>query len=325
MRPRVSVDIGGTWLRLRGDDGLLCQPAPSRLHHPDAPVERLVEMLVTTLATHVPPGAAVHLSCGAALDEDRGVAYGSGPLWGGDLPAELPLRELLCAARPDVSWHLINDVTAALADAARRHATASDRHIAYVTISSGVALRTADLRSREILVDAAGLQGEIGHLQATTSAPPPVRDLACLCGGRGHVAAICAGPALPAVAAALGKQWDGPAGLRGGLDAGDPDATAVLGVVVEPIAELVRTMRALDPLLDLVIIGGGVVEGLGEHYERELLDRLTQVRSYVDIDSSRPRVRVCGPGEVDPLAGADAIAAGLLTVRKALVEQMRSA
>lgn len=319
MSTRMAVDVGGTWLRIRvGDSAVLRHPAPSRIHHPHREPDELVAALVTTLAEHAPPDATVDVSCGAALDEELGIAYGSGPLWGGMLPTRLPLRALLEQARPDVTWNLVNDVTAALADAVRRLAAPTDRRVAYLTVSSGIALRTADLTASVIDVDTYGLQGEVGHLRAATSAPEAVRSLECLCGGTGHIAALCAGPAIPRVAAALGLPEPAAvaAQLSARVAAGDPDARTLLRTIVEPIAELVRTLRTTDPLLDLVVLGGGVAEGLADVYETELTAQLAEVRSYADAGPAELRVRVCRPGYIDPLTGATAVAVGRLPVRK---------
>jgi predicted NBD/HSP70 family sugar kinase len=187
-------------------------------------------------------------------------------------------------------------------------------------VSSGIALRTADLTEHRVPVDAHGMQGEVGHLRAVSSAPAAVRALTCPCGGTGHVAALAAGPALPHVAAALGIER--PEDIRDTLTArlrtGDPAALRLLTTVVEPVAEIVRMLRCLDPRIDLIGIGGGYAEGLGEAYRAELVRQVSEVRSYADRDADRPgeSLRLCRPGEVDPLAGAGALSHGALTVTK---------
>lgn len=322
-RTEVAVDLGGTWLRIRvGAAEIVRLPAPSVLNHPGADPEALLDLLVETLADAVPPGARVAMSCGAAMDEERGVLHGSGPLWGGGPDRPVPFRDLLTARRPDVGWHLFNDVTAGLASFVERFAHPHHRRVVYLTVSSGIALRTADLTERSVPVDAHGMQGEVGHLPAVSTAPDAVRALRCPCGGIGHVAAVAAGPALPHVAAALGI--DRPEDVRDALAArlrsADPDARRLLTTVVEPVAELVRTVRCLDPRIDLIGIGGGYAEGLGDPYRTELLRQVSEVRSYADRDTgpdrTEDRLRLCRPGEVDPLAGAVALSRGTLTVTK---------
>ena len=112
----VAVDLGGTWTRVRIDGLDTRVRTPSRLRHPDVDPTRLFAEQVDVLGRLVPAGRRVALSFGAALDEITGVAWGSGPLWGPGLSAPLLVRDALTAARPDVTWYLVNDVTAGLAD-----------------------------------------------------------------------------------------------------------------------------------------------------------------------------------------------------------------
>ncbi|MEV5343805.1 ROK family protein [Streptomyces sp. NPDC052676] len=323
VRTQVAVDLGGTWLRIRTGSGETMRlPSPSILNRPGEDPAALLEQLIETLADLVPANARVAMSCGAAMDEDQGVLYGSGPLWGSGPDRPVPLRALLTARRPDVAWHLFNDVTAGLASFVERFARPHHRRVVYLTVSSGIALRTADLTERSVPVDTHGMQGEVGHLPAVSTAPPAVRALSCPCGGTGHVAALAAGPALPHVAAALGLER--PEDIRDDLPArlrsGDPAARRLLTTVVEPVAEIVRTLRCLDPRIDLIGIGGGYAEGLGDTYRAELIRQVSEIRSYADRDTGPDRaghrLRLCRPGEVDPMAGAVALAHGALTVTK---------
>ncbi|SDH91360.1 Sugar kinase of the NBD/HSP70 family, may contain an N-terminal HTH domain [Rhodococcus triatomae] len=320
--PTVAVDLGGTWLRIRGADGTCRVPAPSALRHPGVPVEELVERLLDALCSRVPTGSRVAVSCGAAMDEERKEIHGSGPLWGSGIERPIRLVDLLSERRPDSEWHLVNDVTAALADFVRRHARPGHRKVCYLTVSSGIALRTADVRTHTIPVDGAGLQGEVGHLRAVTSGPAAVQSLPCPCGGRGHVSSIAAGPALDGVARALGTgrtetlREELEARVRGGDDA----AIRLWTLVVEPIAELVRTVWSLDPQIDLIGIGGGFVEARTALYRDELFRQVATVRSYadrgLDVEHLGDRLHVCEPGDVDPLDGVVAMADGALTVSK---------
>ncbi|MFD8081599.1 ROK family protein [Kitasatospora sp. NPDC059722] len=309
----LAADVGGTWVRWRaGGPGSPVErvPAPSRLRHPERAVADLRRDMVELLGGAAPPGARAAVSFGAAIDHLTGVVHGSAPLWGAaDEPYDLmaALRE----HRPDVTWTLVNDVTAALADFAVNHARPGTRRVAYLTVSSGIALRTADLERTVIPVDAWGLQGEVGHL--TVACPPDLAGLPCECGGPDHLASLAAGPGFVRVAERLGlpeaarvADW-----LPGALDAGDPAARRLLGLCVEPVAQLIRTLWCLDPHLDLLGLGGGVVEGLGAHYATELRRRLAASTSYAARGYGRAwlddHLVLCGPGDVDALRGAECI------------------
>ncbi|MFJ2814248.1 ROK family protein [Streptomyces sp. NPDC091279] len=312
----VGVDVGGTWLRIRTDGGTERRPAPSLLNHPGRSTAELTDMLLDALAPVAPAGGRVVVSLGAAMNDVTARVYGSAPLWGDallrrDLVGELRRR------RPDADWYVHNDVTCALADFAASVADEGHRHVGYLTVSSGIALKVADLPGRRIAVDGNGLQGEVGHLATPVPAGfPGLLALPCECGGTGHVASLASGPAVPRVAAVLGMGAFEPAGFADRLADGDPEAGALLRVITYPVAQLVRWLWATQPLLDLVGIGGGVAEGLTEHYARALYAHLEQPANYSDGAGTRGRdaVRVLGPGAVDPIRGAQHMADGFLTV-----------
>ncbi|HEX8869767.1 MAG TPA: hypothetical protein VF821_29170 [Lentzea sp.] len=310
----VNVDLGGTWLRISSDAGRVVLLAPSGLHHPGTSAGELIDLLVEQLAEHVPFGASVAMSVGAAMDETDQVVHGSGPLWGGGLAEPVRLRDLLVARRPDVSWFLVNDLTAGLADFAGRYGTPGVRRVAYLSVGSGIALRTADLRTGTIAVDSQGLQGEVGHLRAVSDLP--LGELRCPCGGLGHVSAVSAGPAIGEVARVLGIEWDVVDEFSARLTEDYPDARALLTVIVGPVAELIRAAWAFDPWLDLVGVGGGVAENLRPFYGDELARQVSEVRSYADRVPVADRLRVLGPDEIDVLAGARRMAEGALRVTK---------
>ncbi len=311
----LAADIGGTWVRLRaGGAGAPVERlrSPSRLNHPDRPVEQLREDLVELLCRAAPPGAHAAISLGAALDHLTGTVHGSAPLWGAETAPYNPITALH-ERRPDVTWSLVNDVTAALVDFADTQAGPGTRRVGYLTVSSGIALRVADLERKLIPVDERGLQGEIGHLPAmTTSYRPELADLPCECGGYGHLASVASGPGIARVTRrlGLGKGREPTVWLSGALARGDAMAQRLIALCVEPVAHMLRTLWCLDPHLDLLGIGGGVVEGLGAPYAEELRRQLAVPRSYADPGHPESwlarRLVFCGPGSLDPLRGAEA-------------------
>ncbi len=318
---RFAADLGGTWLRIRrrADGTVERRPAPSLLNFPATPVDELRARLVDSLTRAAPPAATAAISCGAALDHTTGVLYGSGPLWG---PTDEPydLAGALRRARPDVTWTLVNDLTAGLADFVHRRAGSGARRAAYLTVSSGIALRTADLRDRTIPVDENGLQGEVGHLPAAS--PIDAGDpLVCECGVAGHVAAYSSGPGIERLAHRIGAEPGAARWLSAALGAGDPRAQRILRAAVAPIAGLLRAAWCLDPHLDVVGIGGGVVDGIGAPYRTALLAQLGNATGYADRGFSRRwldrRLVFCTAGDVDCLRGAELMRDDFLTVAPA--------
>ena len=281
------------------------------MHHPLKSSDALIQELVYLVAERAPACVDAYVSLGAAYDPEVDIAYGSGPLWGAGR-YEVPFRRLLEKRRPDVHWSVSNDITAGLAHFAKQYARSEDRYVMYITISSGIALRTAHLPTGQIDVNSEGLQGEVGHLPATSSAADAVRGLACECGGVGHIASISAGPAIPYVAERLGITRNSQEIY---LDDGPSSRTceSLLRVIIEPIANLIRTVRVLQPHVDLIGIGGGVPSGIGTPYKRELNRQLSAVQSYSDGHfKEHPRLHVVSFDQVCPEIGAELMAQGYL-------------
>lgn len=333
----VVVDVGGTRLRRalwspgRGLRDLVDGPSPSVRTHPDLPVREVRRLMVDALCAAVPAGATrAGVSFGAALDHRTGTVYASAPLWGAHTEP-FDLLGALRSARPEVAWHLVNDVTAALLHAAAAPHRRTLRKLLLVTVSTGIAARALDLRTGTVAVDECGLQGEIGHLPAAVPAAlGPVEARLCDCGSAGHVAAYSSGPGIRRLAeltrarnperwaaSALGRAGaDAPFEdtLRSALDAGSTTAEVLLSAATEPLAHVLRTALCLDPELDEIVLTGGVVYGLGDHVRRALLAHLTRAGLYLTADRSPEwaarRLTTSRPGEADPLIGAGLAAHG---------------
>ncbi|NJQ00264.1 ROK family protein [Streptomyces zingiberis] len=330
-RPSITVfDIGGTHLRWadwspeRGLGQVRRSPSPSRTRRPDAAVDALQSALVRAVARPVPRGGVAGVSFGAALDHRTGTVYASAPLWGAHTQP-FDLLAALRSARPDVRWHVVNDVTAALLHLAESR-TAPDRcKILLTTISTGIACRSIDRRTGEIPLDGCGLQGEIGHLPASVVLDGLPVDLRCDCGEPGHVAAFSSGPGIRRLSGVMRDRAPGPwnasrigarlasgtefeTALAEALDEDDPLATRLLDAATGPVADVLRVALCLDPQIGLAAFTGGVAAGLGDHYRDALLRHLDRSGLYLtstrDPGWVRERIVVCGPGQADGLIGA---------------------
>ncbi|CAM5575558.1 hypothetical protein SFUMM280S_02665 [Streptomyces fumanus] len=171
------IDVGGTHLRRavwspgRGVREVTRRPSPSMRTHPGEPVPALQRRMADALCEALGPHDTVAgVSFGAALDHRGGTVYASAPLWGGH-SGSFDLLGAVRARRPDVRWHIVNDVTAALLHAASAPHRRGHRKLLLATVSTGIACRTLDLRTGTVPVDGAGLQGEIGHLPAALAVP----------------------------------------------------------------------------------------------------------------------------------------------------------
>lgn len=299
----VVMDIGGTWFRaaLREPDGTLCgllrQPAVNYLNHPHlSPPElraELVRYVLREVARLAPDdrggGLRVSLAVGAAVNGHTGEILDSGPLWG---PASGPfdLAGALAAARGDAEWSIVNDVTALAAYFARRPQYRGCRRMAALTVSTGIALRTIEVATGRVPVHPRrGVQGEIGHVPVAFRPAGTELSLRCDCGGRSHLNAFCSGRGVPRVmwhlAQVLGRPgWRTPAilqdpghwatTLRRGLIDRDPAARTLLDAVVEPVAQFIITLLAVDPEIERIVVTGGVPRSLGQAYHDTLLESL---------------------------------------------------
>ena len=331
--PITVLDVGGThvrharWSPEEGLGEVTDMPSPSRLRHPEASLEELRGRLLAVICDAVPAGPAptvAAISFGAALDQRTGTVYGSGPLFG-DETTPLDLPAALGALRPDVEWHVLNDVTAALLHYASGPRPHEHRKVLLLTVSSGIACRTMDLRTGTIATDPCGLQGEVGHLPAHTELAGHEVRLTCDCGGPGHVAAYASGPGLRRMAdvlrdrapdrwraSSLGRAMtDGTSfeeALGTALDRSDLLAAELLDAATAPVADVLRTALSLDPELDELAVTGGVATGLGHHYKASLERHFAREGLYLTSalmpDWPANRVTVCAPGEANGLIGA---------------------
>ncbi|MEV5886365.1 ROK family protein [Streptomyces sp. NPDC052020] len=330
--PITVLDVGGThvrhapWSPREGLGEVVDTPSPSLLRHPGASVEELKARLLTAICDAVPPGPSTvaGVSFGAALDQRTGTVYGSAPLFGADT-APLDLPAALRERRPEVEWHVVNDVTAALLHFVSAPHRAALRKVLLMTVSSGIACRTVDQRTGTIATDVCGLQGEVGHLPAVAELAGHPIELTCDCGTAGHVAAYASGPGLRRMAdvlreraadrwaaSELGRRMASGTGfetaLAAALDAGDPLAAELLDAATAPVADVLRTAVCLDPELDELGLTGGVATGLGRHYEASLHRHLRRQGLYLTGDRApgwlTGRITVCAPGEANGLIGA---------------------
>lgn len=328
--PITVLDVGGTYLRSAKwtpETGVTISThirSPSFSNSPECSASELQGRLIEKMSDTVPNNSVAGVSFGAALDHKNGTVYASAPLWGAHAqPFDLLGR--LRAVRPDVRWHVVNDVTAALLDIASSARCREHRKVFLATISTGIACRVLDRRSGEIPVDGCGLQGEVGHLPGTVLLDDQPVELHCDCGEIGHVAAYSSGPGIRRLTewfrhrrpeqwrnSVLADELDTGVEFESAwpkaLDAEDQLAHDLLAAATAPVADIVRTTLCLDPEIDLIAFTGGVAVGLGDRYRQALLAHLTQRGLYLTSDRMpewvSERIVVCEPGEADCLAGA---------------------
>jgi len=308
----IVFDLGGTWFRsalLVGNQlkAHRKEPAINYVAFPDLDIyalqRKLVDYLVDETRRLLSPNDIVSnaavVSIGAALDGRTGRILNSGPLWG---PQSRPfdLRRALGERLPWIEWQVVNDVTAALL----RHVYEMDLHAAsrvtLLTVSTGVAARTYDSASGAIPLDRfAGLQGEIGHNPVVFEFRARTHRLVCDCGGVNHLNAFSSGRGVVRVIRQLATShfaefrangWNGGEQHCGDAEIVDwfslslarrrPLAIEILDAIIAPLAQTIVTMLATDPLIEKLILTGGVVRALSPYYVDALRAQLKRIGMY---------------------------------------------
>lgn len=191
-----------------------------------------------------------------------------------------------------------------------------------VTISTGIAARTIDRATKHIPFDSCGLQGEIGHLPATTTLSGEAVTVQCDCGVTNHLSSFSSGRGIARMADILKerqpKDWadsmlgraieegsDFEQAFITALHAQDPVAQILLRAVTSSVADVLRTALCLDPDVDKIVLTGGVAVSLGEHYRTAILEHLRTAGLYLtsqlDFDWIAKRIVIA---QADCLAGA---------------------
>ena len=304
----LVFDIGGTWFRaglVHADSRVELldkQPAIS-IRNCDDSVADLQRRLVSYIAevtqkASFPGLSRVAVSIGAAVNMKTGHVVASAPLWG-VARCDMDLAAILVGRFPEFTWSVVNDVTALAMRLITSGAPPDVRHAAALTVSSGIAYRTIDLRTGDIPVDADyGLQGEIGHLPVEVFWRGRRLDARCDCGALRHVSAISSGRAIESLLTRLPGLTDlsappaqteariesvtggGMLGLTVAVANAWPVAIEFLEFVTQPLAYALLYQMTLNPEVRFTAISGGVAEGLGQPYLDALIRNLQQLGLY---------------------------------------------
>ena len=256
----IAVDIGGSRMRAAiypesGLDAFQLQVIPTRGE--GTTLERL-ESLIASIWSQGQQVSGIGLAVAGLVDAGSGVIRRvvNIPNWGG-----LTLAELL-AARFRVPVRMDNDANLAALAEFQYGAGRGHENMLYLTISTGIGAGV--MINERLLTGEGGLAGEIGHITVQPGGP------LCSCGQRGHLEAICSGPAI--VRYVLEGIRAGRSSLLIGAEPG-MDASRVAEAARqgdELCLEAFHTAgsvlgRALADLLHIfnpgaVILGGGVVQ-----------------------------------------------------------------
>ncbi|MEU7173822.1 ROK family protein [Micromonospora tulbaghiae] len=262
----AALDIGGTKttaaLVTAGGEVVGRHTAPTPGRSGAAAVLDTAAGLVEKLRADA-PGAVRALGVGSAgvIDSASGLVLSATDVltgWTGtDLRGDL-------SRRLGVPVTVINDVHAHALGEARHGAAAGYDTVLYVAVGTGVG--ASFVLGDAVLAGAHSAAGHAGHQPS-----PYAGSLACTCGGRGHLEAIAAGPALAAeYVRRTGRPVADLRAVAALAAGGDETAREVVRLGGAAVGSAVGGLvNVLDPAA--VVVGGGVT-GLGEPWWRALRD-----------------------------------------------------
>jgi glucokinase len=307
-RRYVAVDIGATNVRVAsGDERGLGEKISERTdvdHGPGGISAQLIRMIRTfdiedLAAVGVGSIGPIDLSTGSIVETPN-------------LPFKsIPVKRRL-ASEFHVPVRMLNDCAAAVLGEREHGAGKGLRHLAYVTLSTG--LGGGAIVDGHVLVGKDGNAVEVGHLTIDPGSP-----LVCGCGSRGHWEAYSSGKNIPNYARLLLNEIEAEGSLLMELAGGDSegitteilfeaakkrDPTALS--IVDKIGEVnaigfADIVNLFDP--QLITVGGSIalnnpdliLNPILENVDRHLINR-------------RPEIKITPLGEDVVLYGALALA-----------------
>lgn len=313
----AAIDLGGTKIlaAIFGSDGNVISRAKQMTH-----AERGEAEVVDRMADAVREAAA---EAGIETDSLEGIGVGApGPIGadGGIVRVapnlgwvEFPLRDEL-AKRLGRPVYLGNDVSVAVLAEHQVGAGRGTRHM--VGIWPGTGVGGGIVVDGKLYGGAGHMAGEIGHTTVKAGGPK------CGCGGRGHLEALCSRTAIVKEIAKHVKRGarteltkiagkDVTKATSGDLRKAMQREDKVVMKVLERTAKylalgIASAANLLNP--ELVVLGGGVIEALGEPF-------VARIR---ELTRAQPLEAVTGDLRIEPsLLGDDAgITGAALLVRR---------
>lgn len=331
------VDLGGTTLRIArygAETGTLSDirrvPTAGMARHPGVPAPVLQDRVAAQLASLAAEAVERHGS-GALAVAFAGPVTADGrvvtapTVWGergAPLPLRLPLEERL-----GIPVIVVNDLTAAL----WRYVKGPDEQpFCLITVSSGIGSKV--YRAGEVLLDAEGHGGELGHWTCDPSPHAPL----CDCGGRGHLGGIASGRGVLAAArraaladpdgyarSALARTALDPERLENptlvaAVRAGDAFATAVLRGSLIHLASAVTSVFTSIGVRRYIVMGGFAL-ALGPRYIQLLTEELERQGCFgLEPAEIRGMVEFGAPDDDHGLIGAGRLLAARHVARRAV-------
>ena len=240
----IGIDIGGTHLRagrIAADGAILARSRMASSRDPDEVLARLIALIE---GLDDPGVAVIGIGVPGRVDFARRSVLSGG---------YVDLSKVTLAARIEARFNrpvtIDNDASMAMVAEAKCGAGRGARHLALLTIGTGIG---GGVMADGRILRGRAAAGQLGHIPVDPTGPP------CLCGHRGCVEAMSSGTALGGLIQAAGLPQGATAeALIERARSGDSLARQVLTAWAAPLR---RAADALVATLDCerVILGGGL-------------------------------------------------------------------
>ncbi len=192
----IGIDLGGTRLRVavadaRGTVKSVIRVDTEAGRGPDFVIDHIVETIDQALARSRQGRrgvAAIGIGLPGPLNGATGMVYSPANLPGWH---NVPLSQIL-TRRTGIRVFLEHDASLAAFGEWRRGAGKGRRHLAYVTVSTGIGAGL--ILHGQLYSGAGGIAGELGHIVIQPGGPR------CTCGNRGCLEALASGTAIARMA-----------------------------------------------------------------------------------------------------------------------------
>jgi glucokinase len=269
--PRLALDIGGTKLAAALVDAEGAVLRNARRDTPQSDVWRAVAEVLREAQCATPVGG-VGIGCGGPMDPAAGrVSPLNIPDW-----VDFPLRDRVSALFDGLPVALANDAVC-MALGEQRHGAGRGRpDMLGVVVSTGVG--GGLIFGGHPVLGRSGNAGHVGHVVVDPDGPE------CGCGGRGCLEAVASGPNLVRWARRQGWSGTDAIALAASARGGDEVAQRAFRRGGRALGRALASVAAVCDL-DLIVLGGGVVESgelllgparetLAEHARLEYLREL---------------------------------------------------
>ena len=264
---KIGIDLGGTKIQGVVVDGAGAVVADAKRPSPQDGGDAIAAAIAEVVAKMGGDADGIGIGAPGVIDRERGVVVKAPNL---SISADVPLTSLVADATGVRDVRLDNDVN--VATIAEHRLGAARGHDQVLCVFAGTGVGGGLVLDGSLRRGPHGLTGEIGHTVVVDG------GRRCGCGGLGHLEAYAGRRCLEAEARRLheggratklveiaGDEKMKSSVFAKALDAGDDVARALVDGAADALGTAFASAAALVDL-DLIVLGGGLAEKLGEPF-----------------------------------------------------------